>query len=69
MCHHGDMLGTQGLGAEQGTGREELVEMSTSSALGLRTPLSFHPDTHCIKGRCCGIVECDHQERILETFY
>jgi len=69
MCHHGDTLGTQGLGTGQGKGREELVEMSASSVLGSRTLLSLYPDTHCIEWRCCGIVGCNSQEGILEMFY
>lgn len=63
------MLGTYDLGAGQDTGREELVEVSTSSVLGSRTPLSSYPDTHCMKWRCYGIVECDSQERVFERFY
>lgn len=69
MCHRGDTLGAQGLGAREGPGREELVEVSTSSVLGLRTLLSLYPDTHCMKWRCCRITECDSQERTLEMLY
>lgn len=37
-----------GLCAERGTGREDVVEVSISSFLGSRRPLSLHSDKRCI---------------------
>lgn len=51
--------------ANQGTGKEDMVGVSTSSYLGSRSPLSLSPDKHCIgckpkdstiKGRCTRMV-------------